>query len=377
MVIGHDIKMGLPQENKVEIIGKFECENFNRNFSEIQDGIFGKISRKLKLKRGRLSWSSTEIRSFWPFSIGNKLRQGLQELLGPYPNLRGIVWAVWTGDARGLDPELVEMYRAGGLLPLVALSGQHVSVLVVMLRGFIGLFGNLLFRFKAIRDHYRIWELALPTLASLLLTLTSQGTASVIRTLAMALAICLLRMRRCLCSSTQVVCSSAALMIAMDPGLLTGISFVLSVAATFLLVEVSEAKSVRTSLGKYFFLSTVMALLSCPLILFYFGRWSYLAPLTTVCFSWLWNLLIIPLGFIVPLLGILPGTYGHAVLSLLDSGWRFLNSGQLLTQKFILGSFYAYPRPTVSETLVLQASCLILLQSSLRKKKEDDAYRFF
>jgi competence protein ComEC len=377
VVVGHDLKVGLPEENKVEITGKFECENRVKNFSEIQDGIFGYRSRKLRLKKGSSNWSSVETRSLLPFSLGRKIRKGLQELLRPYPNLSGIVWAVWTGDARGLDPELVEMYRAGGLLPLVALSGQHVSVLVVMLRGLIGLFSNWLFCIKPIRDHYRLWDLILPTLASLLLTLSSQGTASVIRTLAMAMAICLLRLRRCLCSTTQIVCSSAALMIAIEPGLLTGISFVLSVAATFLLVEVSEAKSLKSSLGKYFFLSTVMALLSCPLILFYFGRWSYLAPVTTLCFSWLWNLLIIPVGFIVPTLALLPGTYRHIVLSTLDSGWDYLNSGQLLTQKMVLGTFYAYPRPTISETLVLQASCLILLQTSLSQKKEDDAYRFF
>jgi hypothetical protein len=373
--VDRSLKIVFPEDGKVELQGRFECDHPWVNFSGIQDGIFKKPSRKLKLKPGRSKWSYLSTSSFWPFLWGRKMREALQDLLRPYPHLKGIVWAVWTGDSRELDPDLVEMYRAGGLLPLVALSGQHVSVLVVMVRALVGLFGKLIFRFKLAREYYRIWDLILPSLASFLLALTSQGAPSVVRTLAMAFALCLLRFRRCLCSTTQIVCSSAALMIVWDPGLLTGISFVLSVVSTFFLVEVSQAKSVSSSFEKYFYFSTVMALLSCPLILFYFGQWSYLAPLTTICFSWLWNLLIIPVGFLVPLAGILPEGFQNRVLNLLDSGWAFLNSGQLLSQKLILESFHAYPRPTVWETLVLQASCLILLQIGFSKKRENDALR--
>ena len=290
-----------------------------------------------------------------------------------YPELRGIVWAVWTGETQGLNPELVSMYREGGLLPLVALSGQHVSVWIILFRLLFLLLAKIVMSAKIFRDYYRRLDLWLPLIGAAILTLTSQGAPSVLRTLAMAGAMVLLRMRKFISSPVQWVTASAALMIALEPGLLMGISFVLSVGATFLMVEISETQNVVSSVAKYFFLSTVMAVLSAPMILFYFGQWSYLSPISTICFSWMWNLVIIPVGFLIPCLGALPNGICDSVLGFLEVGWKWLSDGQILGHYLIEKSFLAYPRPNIVETLCLQASCLILCQRIWPKKNTDNA----
>lgn len=373
IILGERMNLVVPENRQVEVSGHFECDTPAKNFSGFEDRFFKRTTRKLILKKGRVAWTLLPERNTLFFFLGKRFRDYLSSLMKGYPELRGIVWAVWTGETQGLNPELVSMYREGGLLPLVALSGQHVSVWIILFRLLFLLLAKIVMSAKIFRDYYRRLDLWLPLIGAAILTLTSQGAPSVLRTLAMAGAMVLLRMRKFISSPVQWVTASAALMIALEPGLLMGISFVLSVGATFLMVEISETQNVVSSVAKYFFLSTVMAVLSAPMILFYFGQWSYLSPISTICFSWMWNLLIIPVGFLIPCLGVLPDGICDSVLGFLEVGWKWLSDGQILGHYLIEKSFLAYPRPNIVETLCLQASCLILCQRIWPKKNTDNA----
>ncbi len=365
--IFQELRIALPQGRKVEVKGRWGCDFVYKNLGLRENGIFNRVARKLVLKKGRSIWLPLPEKNSWNFILEKKFREYLKNMRPLYPNLAGIVWAVWTGETIGLEPKLVALYREGGLLPLVALSGQHVSVLVILFRLFLSLFTGGLITLKGFRKGYKKWLLFLPVLGSGILTITSFGTPSVLRTLAMALALCFLRLKRYFCSPNQVLCSSAAFMIVLDPGLMTGISFVLSLGGTYLLMEISEAHNLSTAFRKYILLSIVMSFLSAPLILFYFGQWSYLSPICTLAVSWLWNLIIIPIGFSVPLLGVLPDSICDAVSRWLDLGWQYLVENQLWVEKWVQQSHGFYPRPTIWETVVLQIGCLLLFKAFLKR----------
>jgi ComEC/Rec2-related protein len=370
LVIPEEIEVGIPKNQKILIQGNFECDVPLRNFGDVQDGIFKLASRRLILKRGHSSWTVLPEEESPVFSWGKKFRGFLRTRFEFYPNLQGIVWAVWTGDAQGLDPELIAMYREGGLLPLVALSGQHVGIWVLVFRALSGVVVRSLFFVRALRSFYRHLLVLFPVLGSLVLTISSAGTPSVLRTLAMALSVCLIRLRKGNAPTVQVVCSSAALLIAMDPGLLKGISFMLSLAGTYLLVSVMEVNNLKSAFQKYLWVSVVMSVLSSPLILFYFGRWSFLAPLCSIVLSWVWGLVIIPGGFLVPALVVLPSGLRVPTFRLLDQGWKCLSQVQLVLAEGIHQTFFSYVRPTVWETFALQMTCLILFRFWMKDKKE-------
>jgi len=66
------------------------------------------------------------------FSLGSKRH---------CPTIKGFkvfAIAVWTGQSNYLPEQLRDFYKEGGLLHILALSGQHVSALVLVLCEFYG-----------------------------------------------------------------------------------------------------------------------------------------------------------------------------------------------------------------------------------------------
>jgi len=331
--------------------GDFDCVVSNKNFSALENGLFSKENYRFGLRRGfsgELEGEKTTLN----FELASNFRSFLINFLTPFPWLSGIVWAVWTGEVSGLDIKLVELYRAGGLLPLIALSGQHVSVLVVMIRSLLTLTPKLLMEQRVFRKFFRTFIFLLPVFSCGLLALTSFSAPSVLRTLAMAMAFCLLRFRKKHCSTLQLLCSSSALVIVLDPSLICGISFVLSLGGCFLLLQIDPREDSPSSLRSYVTNSILMPILSAPLILFYFSQWGCLSPICTLGMSWLWNLVIIPIGFMTPFLGLLPSIFSVPVLKALDEGWRYLVEFQLRSGAQVERSLGVYLRPSAIEILV-------------------------
>lgn len=331
--------------------GNYDCLIPFKNFSSQENGLFSKENYRFGLRRG-FSWELEGEKPTLNFQLASNFRGFLKTLLHPFPWLSGIVWAVWTGEVSGLDIKLVELYRAGGLLPLIALSGQHVSVLVVMIRLLLTFTPKVLMELREFRKFFRTFLLLLPVFSCGLLALTSLSAPSVLRTLAMAMALCLLRFRKKHCSVLQLLCSSSAFLIVLDPSLICGVSFVLSLGGSFLLLQIDPREDSSSSLRSYASNSILMPILSAPLILFYFSQWGYLSPICTLGISWLWNLVIIPIGFLTPVLGLLPSFFSEPVLKVLDEGWRYLVEFQLRAGAQVERSLGVYPRPSAMEILV-------------------------
>lgn len=371
-----EIAKRIQSQNLVLFQGKVHCEDLLKNFGVTQDGPFRKMTRKININRTHLDWKviSPELRT--SVNLGDVFRRWLNLTFRPYPSFHGVVWAVWTGGTQGLNSDIVQLYREGGLLPLVALSGQHVSVLVFLFRAVIQFFAKPFLGRRPFRAFYKYLDLFLPMIAALLLAITSDFVPSILRTLAMALAVVLLRVRKCLSAAPQILSVSSGLLILWDPALINGVGFVLSVAGTYLILDVSSQVGSGSSIKKYFLFSLLMPVLLLPFILFYFGQWSYLNPLCQVAISWLWVLFLIPLGFLAPLLGTLPSGIRETVCVFLDLIIHKLNSVEIQSLEIIHSSYLSLPKLTWFEVILLEG-LLLKLTYWVKQRNDVAAMRIF
>jgi predicted membrane metal-binding protein len=363
---------GILREQPVEIRGEFRCNELFLNFGRREDRPFGRVERTLKFKEGRFRIRPIFQKGSTLGWIGGGIRRKLKMLFHSFPSLYGLVWAVWTGETKGIDPKLVMLYREGGLLPVVALSGQHVSLFVFLLRGISRMFVRFFFQVNRIRNGYRFLEMTLPVLIGCLLASTSLAAPSILRTLAMALAIVILRMRRCVTSTAQVLSVSSALLLLFDPTFVTGVSFILSVGGTYLLIRALENISTSSWLKVYFQSAVAMSILSVPIVGFYFSRTSYLAPLCQLAANWLWTLLIIPIGFLIPIFGGVPYSLRVKVFFWLEEGVKKINEVQLKGWDEVHLSYVSILRPTWWEAALLTFGLIVLANFIFNFKKNKD-----
>ena len=360
----------------VEAFGELHCSSNYQNFSAQEDYILFRRGRNVFFKNVAF-FKQSEITFFsLVLGLGSRFRSFIDRGLGATPDLGGIVWAVWTGETSRLDPRLTELYTRGGLLPLIALSGQHVSVFVLLCRFLIGFFSQLLTKYQWFRKHYRNMVLFLPVAACFVLTITSFGTPSVLRTLAMAISALVLRWRCRTCSIEQLLFSSSAILIAINPSLCERVSFILSLNGAYLLVELSRSKGPRGLLRNYVLDSLMMSVTVVPVVLFYFGQWSYLAPVCAVLLNWLWALIIIPAGFLVPIVTILPEPVSTAILQWGDASWRVVVEMHLYFEKTVSNSSGLWIRFTVAEALLLQVALLFFVKSIFSDLSRDSTARY-
>lgn len=351
-----------------EIVGRIHCDHPLKNFSDFEDRFFLKKNRVAWIDLGFNEVDLSDSISLSGFSLGERARGWLRKKFLSYSSLFGMVWAVWTGETTGLEPLLVQMYRDGGLLPLVALSGQHVAIFILLLRGLTYIGVRPWVDFIFFRKTFKYWDAGLPVAVAVILGVVSGFPASILRTLAMTLAVLILRWRKCFTSTVQILSTSAALLLLWDPSLLTGISFVLSVGGTYFLAKVSENISSRDVIKQYFILALILPVLSAPVIGFYFGTWSYLIPICQLLMNWLWSVFLIPMGYLIPLLGFFPTGIQNRCFLFLDSLLRKLNETQTLAFEEIHRSVVLWVRPTWIETMLLVLFLIVVLDFFFKER---------
>ncbi len=264
------------------------------------------------------------ISSTWLKPIGDLLAQGrmkleaLSGLLLPEP-YAGLLNGLLLGTKGGLPAETKEAFKITGLMHIVAVSGYNVTILAAMIQSLL----------RPLPYRLAIWGSIGAILAFVMLT---GAPASVIRAGIMGVLVIVAKYigRRALALNTLV--AAAILMIIIKPSILVGdIGFQLSVAATLGLITISPI------LQKYFnklswqkwlpkniweaLEATLGAqVLTMPIILYYFGRVSIIAPLA--------NILVVPLvpwamgaGFIGLTVGLIWRPLGGIIIWL---GWGFL-----------------------------------------------------
>jgi predicted membrane metal-binding protein len=203
-----------------------------------------------------------------------------------FPSLDALERAVWFGDTKNFSPKLVKAFEGAGLLPVLALSGQHVGILVSLLSFFLlplrPLLGSAAFTFF------------LPLLSTILLWVTSKSAPSMTRTLVMMGILLIVKARGLIISPFEVLCFCIGLVLLSDPSTALRPGFVLSVAGIFSLMTAGHFAS--------FFLPILIA----PWISYLFGTFSPHSLWASPLLCWIWELFLIPLGFLLPLLRYLP-----------------------------------------------------------------------
>jgi len=248
------------------------------------------------------------------------------------------------------------------MLPILALSGQHVWSLVAILG--LALFPPMLLacRFRAHRllRFYPAARAVLPLAASSLLWLTSGGAPSMLRTTGMALAVFLLRWRKLDCSPLQVTASSVAILFLLEPSLITSTGFMMSAGATALNLRAMGERGGRRWFA-LLYTTAGMPLLLTPISIFYFAKFSPQASLCTVLLGWFWEGLVIPFAFFLPaLVGGLSETIAHPLIRFLERNWERALLGHSALYHWIEPGQRIAPRPSLGELFWLECALAIL-----------------
>ncbi len=276
--------------------------------------------------------------------------------LVPFPFLHAIAVATWTGDAGETDRATLEWFRVAGLLPVLALSGQHVGILIAGIESILALvtFGG--------NAWYPFWRRYRMLLGSLLLYVTSGESGSMLRTLGMAIFFCLLKTRMLATPPLQWASTSVAIVIAISPGVLDEPGFLLSAAGTFLLFRASEKTGGAGLFVTAVLLPALLPVGMLPWSAFYFSKVPLAASLFQLVVGAIWAAVFLPAGFFLPLLAW--GLPRFAVVWLCGGLERIglaLDSGFTKFLPAIRDGYVTVLRPAFFEALALETVVLTLL----------------
>ncbi len=227
--------------------------------------------------------------------VRNDLRRGLCRVAGHDPVVLGVLSAMLLGERAGLDPAVSRTMRRAGLFHLIAISGLHVGLILLVVLRF--------FRRVPVPKPVRI--AAMPVTLAALILLTG-GRASVLRA---ALAAGLAGAGRALGrggNTINTLSLAGLVLLLLDPPILQDVGFQLSFGAAFGIVLGWRPLQAAVPLPR--FLSAPWAVSAAA----YLGTapWSALRFGTLAPAAMLTNLVCAPLCG-----GILLGGYPAAVLA--------------------------------------------------------------
>jgi predicted membrane metal-binding protein len=295
-----------------------------------------------------------------------KLRESTRAWLKralPQEGLFGLAIAVWLGDASCLPEGMARLYREGGLLHLLALSGQHVASLWLLVHAALALCAG--WANQRARRRVLFWTLQtyLPLFAAAFLVILNPGNEPMARAAGMLLAFRFLRARGLSVRALQVACSSLALLLVFSPSRVASDSFALSGIATLLLCVWLENNPSRSIFATYFGLAWAMPVLLLPVSAFFFGQVAWTAPVNSWVVGWTWSLIWVPLGFLLPLLSPF-----EPVLAVLEIGWGWFAASNAWATPWVEWGFQPVWRPTWIETLALEGLCVACVLGRLQAR---------
>jgi competence protein ComEC len=284
----------------------------------------------------------------------------VQARLGKWKGLRGLARAVWLGDAAGLPEGMAALYREGGLLHLLALSGQHIASFWLVVRAALWAAAPLLVRSACGRWLFACAPALAASVGALFLCALNPGNEPMARATSMLLLFTLLRSRGLACSGAQLAASAAALLLLANPSRAASDSFCLSAIATaFLCVGFDKwGTGWRATLA----LCLAMPLLMLPVGAFFFATVAPMAPLNGLLLGGIWSLGWIPLGFAAPFLP-------DGVLCLLEGVWAGFAGMHETAREWVTAGYRPVPRPSLCEWALLQmAVCWSVFGNTHRVK---------
>jgi competence protein ComEC len=242
-----------------------------------------------------------QVKKYQPGGRGRDLTARLHQLqqklgadlgmLMAKPSLLGIAKAMFLGDKSGLSPETRDQFSVSGLSHILAISGMHVGIVVLIL----GLLSKL---FPGASGSRKVADAAILLLLALYVMLTGAGPA-VVRAGIMFGAVLLARMLYLKTHVLNVVAFAAGVQLLYDPEIIFAAGFQLSYSAVIMLVLVYPPFSawVKTPwwlLNRVFDLlgvSLIATLATGPLVYHYFG--------SLPTYFLLSNLLVGPILFVI------------------------------------------------------------------------------
>ncbi len=339
---------GLKRGDVVRVWGKLRCIPPYRNPAAVaRDRFLPSVS---KLSAGfRPKWRVVRAATHWG------------DLFQPIPALRPLFGAVWTGRASALPKTLEDFYLKCGLLHVIALSGQHVVILVLLVRGALYLLGRLVFGSLRRKPRGALWWhglRALPVFCAGLLFFTSGGAPSMARTLAMALGVWVLSYRALSATPFQWAASSVACLCLIDPRYFLQPGFVFSALATLLLLFLvsQPTRWLRSYLG----ITVFLPLLLFPATAFYFAKVSWLSPLSALVVAWLWDAFWIPVGFLLPIVKCLPSFVSSPIQAALARLWKSFVGAHERALPWVDPFFSSVVCPTWLEVILIQSFLLLV-----------------
>lgn len=288
----------------VEVWGRSRCVLEPQNPARLSSlpGLYEEPKFILSLKKIRVLDPVPQL------SQRDRFNDWLTRKFAAFPNLLSLERALWFGDLSGFSKAVRETYLFTGSLAVLALSGQHVAGLFVLVESFLSVWVLLVLRWvepkrrKKILDFYLPVKLFLPVLVSLVLLYMSRYSPSMVRTTAMVSCVFLVRILGIGTSLAQVLSTSAGLLLLWNPLWILNPGFILSLTSTYFLVSMGE-KTGKMWLGHYLLFSFSFCLLMQPWMSYYFSKTALLAFPVQIVLGILWDFCIVPIGFALPFLG--------------------------------------------------------------------------
>ncbi len=280
-----------------------------------------------------------------------------------FPLLNALVESVWKGSTSSFDESFVAFYRRGGLSHILAVSGTHVMILYFLLNK---IFGVVVLVVPQFFMRSRIWlcRTLLLFLSALLLWRYSPGNAPVHRSLFFLITISALNFKMWKTECVQIVCSGLALLLLYEPNLFLSESFWLSALGALFLSLRSEEEVLKTYVWGILLIPILMA----PTVSSVFGQLSLVAPMFSLVFSPLWDVVLIPMGYVSPFVSNFVA--GHYLLSVFERVLRFVSSCQDSLYPLIDNTQLVTSRLDLVQTILLTISLVLLvfIASHFRQK---------
>jgi len=198
------------------------------------------------------------------------------------------------GDTSGFEKDIKESYRNIGISHLLAVSGMHVGVFLVILN-------FLLKKFK-----YKDIIIFMFLLMFLFIT---NFTESLMRCTLFILLNYLNKKFNLNINNIYIIILTACMLLIINPYLIYSIGFLFSVIITFFIILSSKYLENKKYFKKTFIMSVICFLASIPILAYYFFNVNLLTPIFNLLFVPLVSIIIFPFGLITFIFPVFDGIY--------------------------------------------------------------------
>lgn len=187
------------------------------------------------------------------------------------------------GDTSGFEKDIKESYKNIGISHLLAISGMHVGVFLLILN-------VLLKKFK--------YKNIIVFMFLLFFLFITNFTESLMRCTLFILLNCLNKKFNLNISNIYIIILTACMLLIINPYLIYGVGFLFSVIITFFIILSSKYLENKKYFKKTFIMSVICFLASIPILAYYFFSVNLLTPIFNLLFVPLVSIIIFPLALI-------------------------------------------------------------------------------